>query len=98
MKYIIKRGMTTVATVKPEAKQSKKTMDVNTVKTSLTLSAAVDCRIGDYVDVYDERYVLLDESTTIRTPPNSTFTNCFSKATPTSCEKWLLCSLMAITS
>ncbi len=61
MEYIIKRGTAVVATVKPEGKQSKKIMDVNTVEMAFTLSAAVDFRIGDYVDVYDERYVLQDE-------------------------------------
>ncbi len=58
MQYSIKRGSNVIAEVNPRGTQQKVKMGANVVTMSFTLSAAVDFLIGDYVDVYAERYKL----------------------------------------
>jgi hypothetical protein len=57
--YNIKRGVTTIATVRPESgSQIKKIMGENQVDMVFTLNAPVDFAIGDWVEVFGENYTL----------------------------------------
>ena len=57
--YSIKRGATTIATVRPESgAQRLKIMGENVVDMTFTLRAPVDFQIGDTVVVYGTTYIL----------------------------------------
>lgn len=59
MQYQIKRGVTTIATVRPASgEQRKEIMLTNTVSMAFTLDAAVQFAIGDTVEVFGETYFL----------------------------------------
>ncbi|WP_145859036.1 phage tail protein [Pedobacter suwonensis] len=58
MNYEIKRAGVTVATVTPKGVQDKLIMAQNKVDMNFELNSYVDFFIGDYVDVYGERYWL----------------------------------------
>lgn len=56
----IKRGAVIVATIKPDtnSNQSKAVMGENVINLQFNLSNHIDFQIGDYCDVYGERYYL----------------------------------------
>lgn len=58
MQYIIYRDNVEVAKVRPLGSQNKQVMGANTVTMSFALRSFVEFQIGDYVDVYGDRYYL----------------------------------------
>lgn len=58
MTYDIYRNATLIASVKPTGTQSKRIMGGNTVDMSFTLPAQTAFEVGDYCDVYGERYYI----------------------------------------
>lgn len=58
MTYSIYRNTTLIATVNPTGTQSKRIMGGNTVDMSFTLPDQTAFEVGDYADVYGERYYI----------------------------------------
>lgn len=58
MQYIIYRNNVEVAKVRPLGSQNKQVMGANTVTMSFALRSFIEFKVGDYVDVYGDRYYL----------------------------------------
>lgn len=63
MQYTVYRNATQVAIVSPTGNQDKRIMGANTVSMQFELPAFTQFNIGDYVDVYGERYYLNSDPT-----------------------------------